>query len=157
MTVVENSLQTEAQGQPVQSHAVAGDEPPRDWWQSIKRGFTGRCPHCGEGKLFRAFLKPVDTCAVCGEEMHHQRADDAPPYLTILVVGHIVGAAMLFFHEKGWNFSMWTEALLWPAIGLVGCLWFLPRCKGALIAYQWALKMHGFATASPLRPGMAKA
>ena len=27
----------------------------RDLWSSLKRGFRGRCPRCGEGKLFRAF------------------------------------------------------------------------------------------------------
>ncbi len=126
-------------------------EQPRDWWQAAKRGFLGRCPHCNEGKLFGAYLKPVNACEVCGEEMHHHRADDAPPYLTILFVGHLVGAAMLFTHERGWTMSVWTEALLWPLVGLVLCLWFLPRFKGALIAYQWALRMHGFATASPSR------
>ncbi len=132
-------------------------EAPRDWWQSAKRGFWGRCPHCNEGQLFRAYLKPVDACENCGEEYHHHRADDAPPYLTILFVGHVVGAMMLWMHERDLNWSMWTEAIVWPLIGLVLCLWFLPRFKGALIAYQWALRMHGFATATPARPASVKA
>ena len=58
--------------------------------RSIRRGLLGRCPACGEGRLFASFLKPVDACSVCGEEMHHHRADDLPPYLVITIVGHLV-------------------------------------------------------------------
>ena len=50
----------------------------------------GRCPHCGRGRLFRGFLKPVEACEACGEAMHHQRSDDLPPYIVITIVGHII-------------------------------------------------------------------
>ena len=26
------------------------------------KGFRCRCPNCGEGRLFRSFLKPVESC-----------------------------------------------------------------------------------------------
>ena len=120
---------------------------PRDWWQAVKRGFSSRCPHCGEGKLYRAYLKPVEDCAVCGEEIHHQRADDAPPYATIFIVGHVVGPALLLSQKYEWNLPAWADALLWCTIALIMSLWLLPRVKGALINYQWALYMHGFETA----------
>ena len=45
--------------------------PARDLKQAMIRGFMGRCPHCGEGKLFRSFAKTVDDCAVCGEHIDH--------------------------------------------------------------------------------------
>lgn len=64
----------------------------RPWKQAVKRGFFGKRLACGEGKIFKSYLKVNDTCPNCGEELHHQRADDAPPYVTIFVVGHIVGA-----------------------------------------------------------------
>lgn len=118
--------------------------PVRDRWQAIKRGFGLRCPNCGEGHLFRAYLKVADTCPVCGEELFHQRADDAPPYLTILVVGHIVGALMLIVEEINDTLPIWIHALVWPTLTLGLSLLLLPRFKGALIAYQWALRMHGF-------------
>ena len=59
-------------------------------WTSIKRGFRGRCPRCGEGKLFRAFLKVDNNCSVCGLDFTPHRADDLPAYLVIVIVGHIV-------------------------------------------------------------------
>ena len=64
--------------------------PPRDSWSAMLRGWRGRCPNCGEGRMFRAFLKVADHCPACGEALHHQRADDAPAYFVILIVGHIV-------------------------------------------------------------------
>ena len=57
---------------------------------AVGRGFSGRCPNCGKSKLFRGYLKQVDACPVCGERWGHIRADDAPPWLTILIVGHII-------------------------------------------------------------------
>ena len=53
-------------------------------------GLRGKCPACGEGHIFRAFLKVADRCDACGEELHHQRADDFPAYLVIVIVGHLV-------------------------------------------------------------------
>jgi len=65
-------------------------KPARRVWQAMKRGFVGRCPNCGEGKLFRGFVKTVDHCEACGEALHHHRADDLPAYLVIVIVGHVV-------------------------------------------------------------------
>src|SRR5262245_4698248 len=69
--------------------------PPRDLGTAVKRGFFSRCPNCGKGHLFRAFLKVSDHCEVCGEDYTHQRADDAPAYFVMLIVGHITVPLML--------------------------------------------------------------
>lgn len=128
----------------------------RPVWPAIRRGLRGRCPACDEGKIFRAYLKVNDACPHCGEELHHHRADDAPPYMTIFVVGHIIGSMMLLT-EKYWpDAPIWLHALIWPTLTLMLSLWFLPQIKGALIAHQWALRMHGFegaAAAHVLSPG----
>jgi uncharacterized protein (DUF983 family) len=119
-------------------------DSPRDKWQAVKRGFMGKCPHCGEGKMFRAFLKVAEACPSCGEELHHQRADDAPPYMTIFVVGHIIGAGMLWVEHQNDALPIWIHATIWPILTVVLSFYFLPRIKGALIGLQWALRMHGF-------------
>ena len=116
----------------------------RDKWLSVRRGFTGHCPACGEGKIFHAYLKVSETCPNCGEELHHHRADDAPPYFTILIVGHVIGAGMLWAEESNDAIPLWIHSLVWPIVTLALCLMLLPRIKGALIGYQWALRMHGF-------------
>ena len=119
----------------------------RPAWPAIWRGMKGRCPACGKGAMFRAYLKVNDECPECHTALHHHRADDAPPYLTIFVVGHIVGALMLWVETVNDTLPIWIHALVWPTLALVLCLWLLPVFKGGLIAYQWALRMHGFATA----------
>ncbi|MBV9245509.1 MAG: DUF983 domain-containing protein [Methylobacteriaceae bacterium] len=117
---------------------------PRPVWTAVKRGLLGRCPRCGEGRMFRAYLKVNDACPVCGEELHHHRADDAPPYVTILSVGHTVLGLMLMLEFVGDTIPIWVHMIIWPSLALAMSLWLLPIVKGALVAYQWALRMHGF-------------
>jgi uncharacterized protein (DUF983 family) len=111
---------------------------------AMRRGLTGHCPACGQGRLFRAYLKVVDSCEVCGEALHHQRADDAPAYLTLLIVGHFIVAGVLATEFVAPNSPFWLPALIWSALALVASLTLLPRIKGALIGLQWANRMHGF-------------
>lgn len=120
------------------------DNGTRATWPALKRGFAQHCPHCGKGNIFGAYLKVNPQCSVCSEELHHHRADDAPPYMTIFVVGHIIGTLMLLVEEINDAMPLWIHALVWPLLTIIMTLVLLPRLKGALIAYQWALRMHGF-------------
>ena len=94
--------------------------------------------------MFRAYLKVNASCPVCGENLSHQRADDAPPYITMLIVGHIVVAGVLAAEDFWPNSPLWLDALIWLWITFALSLALLPRVKGALVGYQWALRMHGF-------------
>jgi uncharacterized protein (DUF983 family) len=111
---------------------------------AIRRGFVGRCPNCGEGRLFRAYLKVVDACDHCGEDLSHHRSDDAPPYVTMLIVGHFVIAGVLATEELAPDSSLVIGGAIWTAVAIVSSLLLLPRVKGALVGYQWAMRMHGF-------------
>jgi uncharacterized protein (DUF983 family) len=115
----------------------------RDTARSIMRGWGGKCPNCGEGRMFKAFLNVADACPACGEALHHHRADDAPPYLTIFVVGHVLVAGVLAV-ERSYQPDFWVHAVLWTPLTIAMSLWLLPRFKGALVGLQWALRMHGF-------------
>lgn len=117
--------------------------PPRDTAQAMLRGVRQTCPACGSGKLYASFLKVADACPGCGEELHHHRADDAPPYFTMLVTGHVVVAGVLAV-ETAFAPALWVHALLWGPLLLIMSLLLLPRIKGALVGLQWALRMHGF-------------
>lgn len=122
-----------------------GDTPDaeRPLARSIMRGMLNRCPACGSGKLFGAFLKPVDHCAACGEAMHHHRADDLPPYLVILVLGHVVvGGFMLT--DTAFVLPVWVHLAIWAPITIITALVSIQPIKGGVIGLQWALKMHGF-------------
>ncbi len=119
------------------------ERPARQVGEAMKRGLLGRCPACGEGKLFRAYVKPVDKCAVCDEEISHHRADDLPAYLDIVVVGHIVIAGFMAV-EMSYVWPMWAHFVVWAPLTLILALLFLQPIKGAVIGLQWALYMHGF-------------
>lgn len=120
----------------------------RDVVQAMKRGMLGRCPHCGQGKLFRAFLKPVDHCAACGEDYTHQRADDLPAYLSIVLVGHIVVGGFMMT-DLVWTLSNWTHLAIWTPLTLLLALTTIQPIKGAVIGLQWAARMHGFGGHEP--------
>lgn len=117
--------------------------PARGLWTAMKRGFLGRCPNCGEGKLFRAYVKTVDKCAVCGEEIHHHRADDLPAYLVVVIVGHVVLGAFMGVEATS-NWSMWLHMAVWAPLTIAMSLLLLQPVKGAVIGLQWTYYMHGF-------------
>jgi uncharacterized protein (DUF983 family) len=117
--------------------------PGRPIWRSLKRGFACRCPHCGQGRLFGKFLKVVDRCVACGEELHHHRADDAPPYFVIVIVGHIVVPLVLAV-ELAYAPPYWVHAALWWPLIVGLSLALLQPIKGAVVGWQWAHYMHGF-------------
>jgi uncharacterized protein (DUF983 family) len=117
-----------------------GTRPILGW---LLRGAMLKCPACGRGSMFRHYLKVADHCAHCGEALHHQRADDAPPYFTIVIVGHVVVSLMLAV-EMAYRPPLWLHAALWLPLTVILALLLLPLIKGALVALQWALLMHGF-------------
>lgn len=117
--------------------------PERSWKEAMLRGALFRCPACGKGRLFRAYLKVADRCPACGEDLSHQRADDAPPYFTLVIAGHILVPAV-WIVEKVWKPSLLTHMLIWVPLTLALCLVLLPMTKGAIVGLQWALRMHGF-------------
>jgi uncharacterized protein (DUF983 family) len=124
--------------------------------KALWRGFTMRCPNCGEGKLFGRFLKVTDHCAVCGEDFTPQRADDFPAYLVIVVIGHITIPAVLVV-EEAFAPPLWLQYLIWLPFIAFGALALLQPTKGTVVALQWHLGMHGFARAKELRDIAAEA
>jgi len=117
--------------------------PKRLLWQSMRRGWFGRCPNCGRGKMFRAFLKVADQCPACREALHHHRADDAPAYFVILIVGHVVVPLALIV-EVAYSPPYWVHAVLWLPLTLGLAIGLLQPVKGAIVGWQWANYMHGF-------------
>ncbi len=108
---------------------------------SLIRGFRGRCPRCGSGRLFYSYLKPIENCAVCGEALGKIRTDDVAPWLTILCVGHLVVPMILISEHLGMAPNI--QVALWVPIVLLLTLLLLPRCKGLIIGLMWSLELSG--------------
>lgn len=112
--------------------------------RAMGRGFVGRCPHCGVGRIFGRFLKVQPDCEACGLELHHHRADDLPPYVVIFIVAHAVGFLILET-ESAYEVPLGVEIAVWPTVTLGLALGLLQPVKGAVVGLQYALGMHGFA------------
>jgi uncharacterized protein (DUF983 family) len=127
----------------MENSQVAPSAVPRDPWRAMARGMACKCPACGAGSIYGAYLKVEPVCAVCGTELHHHRADDAPPYFTMFIVGHLIVGGVLSV-EKAFHPSTWVHMALWLPLTVLLSLLLLPVVKGSLIGLQWALRMHGF-------------
>jgi uncharacterized protein (DUF983 family) len=130
-------------------------QPDTRFRTELWRGLTGRCPHCGQGRMFRAFLKVADRCEVCGEEFHHHRADDLPAYLVIVVVGHVM-VGVLLLAESLQLFGYWAEVSIFVSLTLFLALALIQPMKGVVVAMQWHLGMHGFAQAKARTAGIRR-
>lgn len=103
----------------------------------VGRGITLRCPSCGEGKLFDRFLKVSTSCSACGTDNSVYPSDDAPPYLTILLVGHLV-LPFVFWFDRMWEPELWLQMLIWLPLLAGLTIGLLPFIKGAVVGFAWA-------------------
>lgn len=118
--------------------------PParRSIWAAVRRGLGRRCPACGQAALFAGYLTLTTTCPTCGLDTDRYRADDAPAYFTIAIVGHIV-VPLLLLIERLYAPSTLVQLGIWVPVTLALTLWILPRAKGALVATNWATGAGG--------------
>ncbi|WP_026380187.1 DUF983 domain-containing protein [Afifella pfennigii] len=116
--------------------------------RALASGAAARCPNCFRGPMFSGFLRVREQCDHCGEALHHHRADDAPPYFVVFIVGHVVVALALAM-ELALVPPLWVHMALWLPLTVAMSLILLRPAKGATVALQWALGMHGFDPDAP--------
>jgi uncharacterized protein (DUF983 family) len=109
---------------------------------ALRRGLRRRCPACGKARLFTGYLTLRAPCPSCGLDTQRYRADDAPAYFTIAIVGHIV-VPMVLMIEKMYQPSTLLQLSVSIPVTLALTLWLLPRAKGALVATNWATEAGG--------------
>jgi uncharacterized protein (DUF983 family) len=100
------------------------------------RGLTGRCPRCGNGRLFAGFLQVRPACECCGFDFAAADAGDGPAIFVILIAGAIVAGAALIT-EFAYAPPLWVHAALWGPLAALTCLGPLRPLKGLLIALQF--------------------
>ena len=110
--------------------------PPVD---PIQAGLRGRCPRCGEGKLFKGYLNLKEECGVCGLDNSFADAGDGPAIFVMLIVGFIVGGLALWM-EVNYSPPIWLHMVLWIPLTLILSLTSLRWMKGVLITLQYANK-----------------
>ena len=104
--------------------------------QSMMRGLRGRCPGCGEGRLFQGFLTLQPKCERCGLDYSFADAADGPAVFVILISGFIVVFAALAV-EFAYQPPYWLHAMLWLPLIALTTLGPLRPIKGVMIALQY--------------------
>lgn len=115
------------------------DEPHRDTWLAARRGLRLRCPACGQGKLLAGYLRPAAACSECGEPTGDVRADDAPAWATVLLVGHVVSPLFFLFATQDPQVGLMAFFLI-AAVVLGLTFFLLPRMKGLFVGLIWATR-----------------
>lgn len=108
--------------------------PPVD---PIRAGMAGRCPRCGEGRLFAGFLALRKECTNCGLDYSFADSADGPAVFVMLLVGFLVVGLALWV-EVTWNPPLWLHFMLWIPLTVVVSLWPLRMLKGVLVNLQYA-------------------
>ena len=132
----------------------SGAAPPRSVRRSALRGLSGRCPACGEGRLYGSFLAVRGHCPACGEALHHHRADDIAPLIAMFLSAHVV-VPLAFLAALAASLPGWVNVAVFVTLGLALTLLALPSVKGAIVGVEWALRQHGFACETTRPPTQA--
>ncbi|MDP3418270.1 DUF983 domain-containing protein [Falsiroseomonas sp.] len=135
--------------EPTRSADADSTPPTASAWTVIGRGMRNRCPVCGEGKVFRGYLRVVDNCEVCQAPLGSLRADDLPPYITIFVAGHVLFPPVLWV-EKAWMPPMWLHMAVWLPAFTIACILLLRPIKGGTVGWMARL---GFDLPAEAPPG----
>ena len=106
----------------------------------LLRGLAGRCPACGVGRVFSGFLRVVGECSHCHAPLGLARADDAPPYFTIMLVGHIVIPLMLVMQKAGDPSNLLLASIFLP-LTLFMSVGLIRPIKGATVGLMVSFNM----------------
>jgi uncharacterized protein (DUF983 family) len=131
-----------------QTTPTPGETPPDDGMTPVMNGIKGRCPRCGDGRLFTGYLKIADRCDVCGMSFHGHDTGDGPVVPILLVIGAIIVGAALWLelvHEP----PVWVHLLIWIPLGTVLTLGIMVPLKGMAVGLQYKYR----STEEDARPG----
>jgi uncharacterized protein (DUF983 family) len=106
--------------------------------RAMRRGVAGRCPACGEGRLFCTWLGVVAACTACGAPLGRIQADDAPPYFTVFIVAHVVIGLQIAL-ERSIVLSVATEMMIFLPGTLLLTLALIRPVKGATVGLMLKL------------------
>jgi uncharacterized protein (DUF983 family) len=112
------------------------DHDSATFGSAFARGLAGRCPRCGQGKLFDGFLAVDRSCSACGLDYGFADSGDAPAVFVMFIAGFIVAGSALIV-EFVFQPPFWLHALLWGPLAVLVCIAPLRPLKGLLIALQY--------------------
>ena len=102
----------------------------------LRAAFSGRCPRCGIGNIYRGLLRVAEQCPNCALDLRAEDAGDGPAVFVILILGAVIMIGVVTVELK-FTPRLWVHFVLWPPLILGGAIWFLRVLKAALIALQY--------------------
>jgi uncharacterized protein (DUF983 family) len=99
-------------------------------------GLAGRCPRCGEGKLFDGYLKIRPRCTACGLDYSFADSADGPAVFIMLIAGFAVLGAALYV-EIAYEPPLWVHMVIWIPTAIAVCLALLRPMKGLAVSLQY--------------------
>ncbi len=105
----------------------------------VSAGLSGKCPRCGQGRLFDGFLNVKQSCAACGLDYSFADSGDGPAVFVIMLVGFVIVGLVLFV-ELSFQPPIWLHLLLWLPLTVILAASVLRPLKGLMIALQFRHK-----------------
>lgn len=102
----------------------------------IATGLAGRCPRCGQGKLFSGFLKVADRCSKCDLDLSKADSADGPAFFIMLLVPALI-IPIAMWVEFSYQPPLWLHALLWTPLIIGLSVALLRPLKGVMVALQF--------------------
>ncbi len=120
----------------IAAHELEGHDK---WHYIFDCGWHGLCPRCHEGKMFRSWLKLVDTCPTCGLNYDFAAPDDGPAFFSQCFVAFPLIFLVVWFQVK-FAPPMWVHFVTSFPLMVLGCSLSLQPIKGWLVASQYVNK-----------------
>lgn len=99
-------------------------------------GMKGKCPRCGQGKLFSGYLTVAKSCRRCKLDFGFVDTGDGPAVFVISIVG-IIAIIGVLVTEVMFEPAIWINMMIWLPVTVILCLLLLRPLKGLLIAQQY--------------------
>ncbi len=108
-------------------------------WRAIRRGVKRRCPHCGEGRLFRAWFTMYDRCAQCQLVFLRNSGDTWLFWIIGDRIPIAVGIAVIYF---GFRVTGWASGLAFFLALVVPLVWTMPHRQGVAVALNYLSRVY---------------
>ncbi len=108
---------------------------------TFQAALLGRCPRCGQGRLFDGYLKVAPACTVCGLDYSHFDAGDGPAVFVILIAGCLIAGAALIV-EANYHPPYWLHGVIWLPVSALLSFYLLRFLKSLLLVLQYKHQAH---------------
>ncbi|WP_421709230.1 DUF983 domain-containing protein [Algihabitans sp.] len=105
----------------------------------VHTGIRGRCPRCGQGRLFQGFLSLRESCDVCGLDYGFADPADGPAFF-VICFGCVPSVVLAILIEIQFSAPYWVHLVTSLPFMLLTCIPPLRPLKGWLVASQYFYK-----------------